>query len=126
MRVTWNTKGTFILQSLDVDRQENRAAALPRGALKLACDPSSERAAEAAKQHEGCRTAASSSEVFTDQNIDAVIVSTPHATLAELTLKAVEAGKHVLVEKPGGITSASLRQIQAVARPNRITGTSRI
>lgn len=93
---------------------KNRAAALPGGTLKVACDPSLVRAAEAAKQHEGCRTTPSSEEVFTDPNIDAVIVSTPHATLAELTLRAVEARKHVLVEKPGGITSASLRKIQAV------------
>ena len=46
---------------------------------------------------------------------DAVIVATPHDTLAELTIAALEAGKHVLVEKPAGIGSAQIRAIEAAA-----------
>jgi predicted dehydrogenase len=34
-------------------------------------------------------------------DIDIVMIATTHMALAELTLAAVEAGKHVLVEKPG-------------------------
>ena len=46
---------------------------------------------------------------------DAVIVATPHDTLAELAIAALEAGKHVLVEKPAGIGSAQVRAIGAAA-----------
>ena len=46
---------------------------------------------------------------------DAVIVATPHDTLAELTIAALEAGKHVLVEKPAGIGTAQVRAIAAAA-----------
>jgi predicted dehydrogenase len=46
---------------------------------------------------------------------DAVIVATPHDTLAELSIAALEAGRHVLVEKPAGIGSAQVRAIAAAA-----------
>ncbi len=46
---------------------------------------------------------------------EAVIVATPHDTLAELAIAALEAGKHVLVEKPAGIGSAQVRAIADAA-----------
>jgi predicted dehydrogenase len=46
---------------------------------------------------------------------DAVIVATPHDALAELTIAALDAGKHVLVEKPAGIGSAQVRAIADAA-----------
>ena len=39
-------------------------------------------------------------EVFDDTEIDAVVVATPTSTHFELARRALEAGKHVLVEKP--------------------------
>jgi predicted dehydrogenase len=92
-----------------------RSAALSAGSVQVACDSSLPQAAEIAKQHDGCRPTVSSNDVFRDPEIDAVIICTPHASLATLALRALKAGKHVLVEKPGAITSASLREIQAVS-----------
>jgi predicted dehydrogenase len=51
-----------------------------------------------------------------DPRLDAVIVSTLNASLAPITLAAVRAGKHVLVEKPGALRAAQLEEIQAAAR----------
>src|SRR5207248_5774355 len=48
-----------------------------------------------------------------------VIVSTLNASLAPITLAAVSAGKHVLVEKPGALNAAQLRDIQSVALTTR-------
>ncbi|CBE67996.1 MAG: Gfo/Idh/MocA family oxidoreductase [Candidatus Methylomirabilis oxygeniifera] len=42
------------------------------------------------------------------QDVDAVIVSTTHNALADITLAAVLAGKHVLVEKPAAHHAAEL------------------
>ena len=48
-------------------------------------------------------------------DVDIVIVATTNDALAPVTLAAVEAGKHVLVEKPGARTSAELQPIVAAA-----------
>jgi predicted dehydrogenase len=47
--------------------------------------------------------------------VDVVMVATLNATLAPIAMQAVQAGKHVLVEKPAGITVAELEQLQASA-----------
>lgn len=38
-------------------------------------------------------------------DFDAVLIATPHKYHASLTKQALNAGKHVLCEKPGGINS---------------------
>ncbi len=38
--------------------------------------------------------------VFDDEEIDAVVIATRHSTHADFTVRALEAGKHVFVEKP--------------------------
>ena len=43
------------------------------------------------------------------------IVATPHDSLAEITLAAVDAGKHVLVEKPAARSAAELEPVVAEA-----------
>ncbi len=49
-------------------------------------------------------------DVLADENVDAVVISTPTVTHYELTKMALEAGKHVLVEKP--ITDNSAQAIE--------------
>jgi predicted dehydrogenase len=46
------------------------------------------------------RTSASLDEALGDPTVDAVVIATPTRTHYELTKQALEAGKHVLVEKP--------------------------
>lgn len=48
--------------------------------------------------------------------VDAIIVATPHSDLAPLALAAVEAGKHVLVEKPAGVNPGEIAELAAAAR----------
>ena len=50
--------------------------------------------------------------VFEDPEIEAVVIATPAQTHFELTLKALEAGKHVLVEKPMAMTVAEIDAIE--------------
>src|SRR5258705_6715080 len=47
-------------------------------------------------------------EVVRATDIDIVIVATPHHVLAQITLAAGTAGKHLLVEKPAAPSAAEL------------------
>jgi predicted dehydrogenase len=95
---------------------KRRSAALEPGEVRIACDLEPAHAKEVARWHDGCRVTTSPQEAILDSDVQVVIVSTPHAALAELTLLAVRAGKHVLVEKPGAIRSDELREIQNAAK----------
>jgi predicted dehydrogenase len=57
------------------------------------------------KQFPGIIGTTSAEEVLNDPNIDAIIIATPVFSHFELAKKALENGKHVLVEKP--LTSSS-------------------
>jgi predicted dehydrogenase len=50
-----------------------------------------------------------------ESNIDAVIVATTHDVLSEISLAAVDADRHVLVEKPAGRSSSELAPLAEVA-----------
>jgi predicted dehydrogenase len=92
-----------------------RAARLPAGALTWTCDLDATRAADLAKTAPGCQTTTDYLEILADPSVNAVMVSTLNASLAPISLDAVRAGKHVLVEKPGALNAAVLHQIQAAA-----------
>ena len=61
------------------------------------------------------RAATSLSDVLTD-GIDAVIVATNPSTHVELAVEALEAGKHVLVEKPLALSGDECRAMGELAR----------
>jgi predicted dehydrogenase len=48
-------------------------------------------------------------------DVDAVVVATPHDSLAAITLAAIESGKHVLVEKPAARSADELESVIAAA-----------
>ena len=51
--------------------------------------------------------------VLDDPEVDAVLIATRHHLHAELALRALRAGKHVLVEKPLALSAAELEGIRA-------------
>jgi predicted dehydrogenase len=83
--------------------------------LRYACDLDAARAGAMAQAVPGCQAITDSAIALHDPAVDAVVVSTLNASLPPITLAAVRAGKHVLIEKPGAISSAQLRAVQAVA-----------
>ena len=54
------------------------------------------------------------------QNVDAVVVATPADTHGEIVLKALEAGKHVFVEKPLSTTVAEAETIARIAKQTNL------
>lgn len=99
---------------------QKRAATLDTGVLKAVADVSLDRAEKLA----ACYT---SVEAFSDwkklielDDVDIVIVSTTNNWLAPITLGAVEAGKHVLVEKPGALNFKELDPIMEASKRNNV------
>jgi predicted dehydrogenase len=90
-------------------------AAVPGTKLLYACDLDSARAADLANAHPGCRATTDFPIALADNAVGAVIVSTVNSSLAPVSLAAVRAGKHVLVEKPGALGSRELSDVQAAA-----------
>jgi predicted dehydrogenase len=88
---------------------------IPGAILRTTCDLDARRAADLAQLVPGCTSTTDFHAVLADPAIDAVIVATLNASLAPITLAAVQAGKHVLVEKPGALNAAQLRTIATAA-----------
>jgi predicted dehydrogenase len=90
---------------------KKRAASLGRGGKLLACaDEKLTRANDMAGQFGG-RAFSNWHEVISMPEIDIIIVSTLHDSLAQITLAAITSGKHVFVEKPGARFSEELRPV---------------
>jgi predicted dehydrogenase len=59
-------------------------------------------------------------ELLGDPEVQAVYVATPHPQHERLALAAIAAGKHVLVEKPLSVSTASATRIIEAARARRV------
>ena len=98
---------------------KKRAASLSAGQAAVFCDVDLSRAEILAKQFGG-RATADFREAVSDPNVDAVIVATINSALAEVSLAAIHAGKHVLVEKPAGVSPEQVRELTDAALANGV------
>jgi predicted dehydrogenase len=83
--------------------------------LVAVCDGNEARLRPVADEY-GCRAYASVDELLADREIDLVSVATPHPSHAELAIRCLHAGKHVLVEKPMTIDLGEADRMIAAAR----------
>ena len=74
------------------------------GVLKIICDQDKKTLAQMAKDYGDVTTTSDMEAVFDNPAIDAIVLATPAATHSELAEKALNAGKHVFVEKPLAMT----------------------
>lgn len=54
--------------------------------------------------------------LFNDPNIDLIVIPTPNDTHFPLAKAALEAGKHVVVDKPFTVTLSQARELDALAK----------
>jgi len=74
------------------------------------------RAEEFAARHGIERAYGSYEQLVADPGVDAVYVAAPHSEHLALGLLAIAAGKHVLIEKPIGVSAAQALELQAAAK----------
>lgn len=63
------------------------------------------------RQYPGVKVSTHFDDVLSDQSVDAVVIVTPVSSHYPLALRALEAGKHVLVEKPMTSTAEEGRRL---------------
>ncbi|MGO4298761.1 Gfo/Idh/MocA family protein [Leifsonia sp. RAF41] len=107
----WAVVGTgSISQSLSDD------LALTPGARRHAvCSRDPGRARAFAAEYDFAVAYGSLPSLLADPDVDVVYIATPHATHAEIAIEAIEAGKHVLIEKPMAATARDARRIVQAA-----------
>jgi predicted dehydrogenase len=84
-------------------------------AVVAVCDPDPSRQAQAEERF-GCRAYAEYADLVADDQIELVVVATPTQLHAKNAIAALQAGKHVLVEKPMGKELAEVDEMIAVAQ----------
>ena len=93
---------------------QKRAKALGEGRL-IACADINEARAITLAGNSGAKVFSDWHDLLVLPEVDIVVIATLHDSLAEITLAAVEVGKHVLVEKPAARNPAELEPVIAAA-----------
>ena len=93
-------------------------AANPASKLVAVADPVAERVEELAKKY-GAKAFLKYKEMLAASDIDAVVVAGPNASHASMSIEALEAGKHVLCEKPMATNREDAKAMIAAAQKAR-------
>ncbi|WP_017815306.1 MULTISPECIES: Gfo/Idh/MocA family protein [Paenibacillus] len=94
----------------------------PLARIVAFCDIVEERASEAAEQYgsENAKVYTDYKQLLEDESIDVIHVCTPNDSHAVITVDALEAGKHVMCEKPMAKSTAEARtMIEAAERTGK-------
>src|SRR5439155_6527477 len=85
------------------------------GALAALCDLDEGLREQYAARYPGVRVYADYDELLADDSIDGVVIATPVPTHYALAKRALEAGKHALVEKPPAMRGAEMAELVGIA-----------
>jgi predicted dehydrogenase len=83
--------------------------------LRWLCDVSEATLERLAPRYPSARTTVDFDEMVGDPELEAVVVATPVPTHYDLARRALEAGKHVLVEKPPALRADEAEELCALA-----------
>ena len=83
--------------------------------LAWLCDTAEEQRRTFADRYPAARVTAEFDELLDDPELDAVVIATPVPTHYELARRALEAGKHVLVEKPPAMKGSEMDELVRLA-----------
>lgn len=95
-------------------------ASVPGSRVVMVCDLRQERLAIASKQY-GVNVTTDYREVIANPQVDCVVIATPVSTHFDLAMQSLQAGKHVLVEKPMTLNvEQAARLIEEAERRNLV------
>ena len=83
--------------------------------LRYVCDIDKDRLRRVSERYPGAHPTRDLNAVLEDPDVDAVVLATPVSTHFELSMQALDAGKHVLVEKPVAGSLAEAKELFARA-----------
>ena len=83
--------------------------------LAWICDLDNDLRTRFAGRYPRARATADFAEMLADESLDAVVVATPVPTHYALAKQALEAGKHVMVEKPPAMRAAEMDELVQIA-----------
>jgi predicted dehydrogenase len=89
---------------------------LPESDLRWACDSDEAARTAHAGAYPATRFTAEFDQLLDDPELEAVVLATPVPTHFELARRALEAGKHVMVEKPMTWRASEARELRDVVR----------
>lgn len=107
--------GLFGAGSIAIYRHAPEIASHPNAKVVAIYDPIRSRAESLAEKYGG-KVLASEKALLSSKEVDAVVVATPNAHHARLTIAALKAGKHVLCEKPMATSLEDARAMIATAK----------
>lgn len=87
--------------------------------LTAVCDTVEERVAEALDVEPGCAGYGRYTDLLKNGDVELVVVATQSKDHERMAIKALNAGKHVLVEKPATATAAGMDRMIAAAKKAR-------
>ena len=94
---------------------------MPDVRVKTLCDTDASALEKMQARHPAVATTKDYNEVLGDDGIDAVVLTLPAIFHAEYTLRALDAGKHVFVEKPIAMNAEEADRIAAAAAGKNLT-----
>jgi len=96
---------------------EKRSQALPDGTEVCSFYDVDSNASKKLAMKRGGSVAVSLEDILKDQS-EVVVIATPHARLFDLAKVALNAGKNVLLEKPGGIQVGQIETLMQISKEN--------
>lgn len=92
-----------------------------RSQLLWMCDTNAERLAHLGRRYPFAQTAIDYRKLLADARLDAVVIATPVATHYSFAKAALEAGKHVLIEKPFTTSVREAEELTELAERRGLT-----
>jgi predicted dehydrogenase len=88
---------------------------LPQATLSTVCDVRADALARITKRYPAVATTESFADILRDPDVEAVCIATPPASHHRLAVAALQAGKHVFVEKPLADSAARAAELVTLA-----------